>query len=224
MRHNVREFVKICRDHLPIWGPIYEFGSYQCEGQEDIADLRPLFPGKKYVGTDMREGPGVDKVMDLLELPLEAGSVGTALCLDTLEHVRDPFKAMSEIRRVLKPGGVVIVSSHMNWPVHEHPHDYWRFTRRGLIELIYPNDGAGRVACASESAGDWNNPHTVVCVLGDREVMDESGIYYRLYVWARSQDPTRIQRARRSLLPPAALDLYKRTRRIARRALGRDGR
>ena len=42
--------------------PVLEIGSYQVEGQEHIADLRSLFPGKEYVGTDFRAGPGVDRV------------------------------------------------------------------------------------------------------------------------------------------------------------------
>ena len=39
-------------------GPILEIGSYQVPGQEEIADLRTLFPGKEFVGVDVRAGPG----------------------------------------------------------------------------------------------------------------------------------------------------------------------
>lgn len=216
MRHNVREFVKVCRDTLPILGPIYEFGSYQCEGQADIADLRPLFPGKEYVGTDMRAGPGVDKVMNLLDLQLAAGSVGTALCLDTLEHVRDPFRAMSEIRRVLKPGGVVIVSSHMNWPVHHHPEDYWRFTPGGMARLL--GMAGDSWTCG---IGDGGNFHTVVGV-GQHCGEIHAGQAAALSSWALSQASSRLQRARRYFLPPVAFDCYKLTRKIARHVLGRD--
>ena len=69
--------------------PVVEFGSLQVEPGQD-ADLRPLFAGRPYTGTDFRAGPGVDRVEDLRPLTLEDSSVGTALCLETLEHCRGP--------------------------------------------------------------------------------------------------------------------------------------
>jgi hypothetical protein len=62
MRSSIKQFVKVCSGALPIAEPIFEFGSMQVPGQEGLADLRPLFPGKKYVGTDMAKGLGVDIV------------------------------------------------------------------------------------------------------------------------------------------------------------------
>jgi len=35
---------------------------------------------------------------------------------------------MEEVTRVLAPHGVVVLSSHMDSPIHNHPSDYWRFT------------------------------------------------------------------------------------------------
>ena len=138
MRQSVKEFVELCRDCLPIAEPIYEFGSMQVPGQVGFADLRPIFPGMKYVGTDIRPGPGVDRILDLHEIDLPAETAGTVLCLDTLEHVEFPRKALGEIHRILKPGGVVVMSSSMRFPIHEHPHDYWRFTPEGFRSLLAP--------------------------------------------------------------------------------------
>ena len=59
MRELIRDFVALACNTLPLNGPIYEFGAFLVPGQEQLADLRPLFPGKPYVGADMREGPGV---------------------------------------------------------------------------------------------------------------------------------------------------------------------
>ncbi|MFQ5929050.1 MAG: methyltransferase domain-containing protein, partial [Acidobacteriota bacterium] len=102
MRESIKHFVKICAESLPISDPVYEFGSLQVPGQEDFADLRPLFPSKKYVGADMRDGPGVDTILDLHDINLPSESVGTVLMLDTLEHVEFPRKAVEEIYRILK--------------------------------------------------------------------------------------------------------------------------
>jgi SAM-dependent methyltransferase len=136
MRLSVKELIPIIIDTLPLKEPIYEFGSYQTPGQEGYADLRSLFSGKKFVGTDMRMGPGVDKVIDLHKIDLPNNSVGTALILDTLEHVENPHQAMSEVYRVLKPGGMVVISSVMKFPIHDYPADYWRFTPEAFKTLL----------------------------------------------------------------------------------------
>ena len=53
---------------------MYEFGSFQVEGQEGYANLRGMFPGKVYVGCDMRPGPGVDRVEDVSAINEPDGS------------------------------------------------------------------------------------------------------------------------------------------------------
>jgi hypothetical protein len=119
-------------DRLDLAEPIVEFGSLQVEeGQPN--DLRPLFPGRQFIGTDLRAGPGVERIEDLRALSFGDGEVGTALCLDTLEHCTDPLAAGRELRRVVSPTrGTVLVSSVMLMPIHGYPNDYWRFTPEGL--------------------------------------------------------------------------------------------
>ncbi|MDH5374551.1 MAG: class I SAM-dependent methyltransferase [Candidatus Bathyarchaeota archaeon] len=157
MRELIRQFVEICAQTLPISEPIYEFGSFQVLGQEDLADLRPFFPGKKYVGADMREGPGVDIILNLHHIDLPSDSIGTVLVMDTLEHVEFPRKAIKEVHRILKPHGILIISSVMKFPIHAHPHDYWRFTPEAFKSLIKPFS-LSFVDFIGESAF----PHTVV--------------------------------------------------------------
>lgn len=115
--------------------PIVEFGSMQVEaGQPN--DLRPLFAGRSFVGTDFREGPGVDRVEDLRALSFADGEVGTALCLDTLEHCADPITACHEMHRVVADGGLCVITSVMLIGIHSYPSDYWRFTPEGLRLLL----------------------------------------------------------------------------------------
>jgi len=159
MRPSIKKFVQICGETLPIQEPVYEFGAMQVPGQEGFADLRPCFPNKKYVGADMAHGTGVDVILDLHNIDLPAGSVGTVVSCDTLEHVEFPRKALSEIYRILKPDGVLIISSVMLYHIHAAPNDYWRFTPEGFKSLLsqFPSTYV-----------DWNgleeNPHTVVGV------------------------------------------------------------
>ena len=159
MRELIRDFVHICAETLPLEAPVYEFGSLQVPGQEHFADLRPLFPGRKYVGSDMREGPGVDVILDLHNIALPAGSVGTALVMDTLEHVALPHRALEEIQRILQPNGIAIISSVMQMKIHAYPNDYWRFTPEGFKILLTPFKDS-----FVSYAGVPRFPHTVVGV------------------------------------------------------------
>jgi hypothetical protein len=121
---------------LALPDPIVEFGSMQVEtGQPN--DLRNLFAGREFVGTDMREGPGVDRIEDLRALSFGDGEVGTALCLDTLEHCADPITACRELHRVTSAqGGVCVIASVLLMGIHSYPSDYWRFTPEGFGVLL----------------------------------------------------------------------------------------
>lgn len=74
-----------------------------------------------------------DIVCDLTDMkPFDNDSVDCFLVMEVLEHVRDPQKALSEIFRVLKPGGTLIFSTPFLFHLHDEPHDYWRFTKHAL--------------------------------------------------------------------------------------------
>ena len=138
MRLSIRKFIELTAATLPIRGSIYEFGAWQADGQESAADLRDIFPGIDYVGCDMRPGKGVDRVLDLHAIDLPNTSVATVISCDTLEHVEYPRQAIAEIHRILDPQGMLIITSVMNFPIHEYPQDYWRFTPEGFRSLLKP--------------------------------------------------------------------------------------
>ena len=121
MRENIRALVAYIAAKIDLPEPIVEIGSFQVEGQEELANLRPFFLNKNYIGCDMREGHGVDRIENLEKLTFENESIGTILMLDTIEHVAPLQKAMNEIYRVLKPEGWLIMSSVMDFPVHDYP-------------------------------------------------------------------------------------------------------
>lgn len=125
---------------------VIEVGSKQYGDPSGWYDLRSLFPGKKYVGCDMSEGPGVDRIEDLTKMTFRDGEVGTLLCLHILEHVWDVFAAAREIRRVVKPGGAAIVVCPFHLHLHRYPKDYWRFTDDTMRMLFdgFPHVVVGR--------------------------------------------------------------------------------
>jgi len=157
MRDLIKEYIEIAVNNMELPEPIYEFGARQPDGQEDFADLRPYFEGKKYVGCDYEDGLGVDKVLDLHNIDIQDETVGTLLMFDTLEHVKYPYKALKEIHRVLKQGGVVIMSSVMDFPIHSAPYDYWRFTPEAFKSLLENFDDNLVVA-----SGYDDFPHTLI--------------------------------------------------------------
>lgn len=159
MRDNVRAFVAAAAAEFDRPGPVYEFGSFIVPGQEAIGDLRSLFPGRDYVGCDMREGPGVDRLEDISQLTLPDDSVPTIVCVETLEHVFEVRRAVDELLRVLAPGGMIVITTPFNFYLHDYPGDYWRLTPSCLQGLLAP-----LAATVVGSQGVEKHPHTVLAL------------------------------------------------------------
>ena len=135
MRRNVREFLEYISPYLEV-ATVLEIGSLQVETQENLSNLRPLFPRSLFLGSDIRKGKGVDIVQDAHDLAIKSSSVDLVLCIDTLEHILDPWTAIKEFKRVLSDNGTLIISSVMDFPIHDYPNDYWRFTPEIFWEFL----------------------------------------------------------------------------------------
>jgi SAM-dependent methyltransferase len=181
MQKHIRKFVELAVKSLPVAEPVYEFGSLQVHTDEPDADLRPLFKDLRFVGADFREGIGVDHVLDLHDIDLQDDSVGTVIALDTLEHVEYPRQAVREMHRVLKPGGIAIISSVMNFPIHGYPNDYWRFTPEGFRSLLNVFEDQFVGSCGS----DPDFPQSVVGVGFKGPSGDISGFEADYALWER---------------------------------------
>jgi SAM-dependent methyltransferase len=99
-----------------------------------------MFAGRvsEHVGCDIVQSneQRVDVICPATEIPLDSGSFDTVLCTQVVEHVADHYAVMNEAFRLLKGGGVLILSAPMYWPLHEEPYDFFRFTRHGLRHLL----------------------------------------------------------------------------------------
>jgi SAM-dependent methyltransferase len=215
-----RAFVRDLMAVADLPDPVVEFGSLQVEPGQD-GDLRPLFAGRPFTGTDMRPGPGVDRVEDLRALSLDDGSVGTAICLDTLEHCEDPPAAGRELARVVAPaGGVCVVTSVMLFGIHGYPEDYFRFTPAGLRALL-----AGFDDVWVAGIGDPDIPSVVVGVGARGRALGLSlerlpGLAAAQRHWEQARDGVRIGPLR---VPPRELarTLARELPRLARERLRR---
>jgi SAM-dependent methyltransferase len=159
MRANVKTFTEMASKAFSVPEPVLEIGSRPAEGQEGFAELRSLFAGKRYIGGDFLPGSAVDALLDTHLLGVRDGTVGTVVMMDTLEHVQDPLLALREAHRVLQLEGLVLIGSVMNFPIHNHPWDYWRFTPAAFDLLVRPFP-----LRAVWYQGDPLAPHTVLAV------------------------------------------------------------
>jgi SAM-dependent methyltransferase len=136
MNEFIHGVVRAAAETFDFPGPMLELGSYVVAGQEHIGDLRGLFPGRSYMGIDMRPGPGVDSVEDVENLPRADATAGSVLALNLFEHVQRFWRGFDELQRVLRPDGLLVVSCPFHLHIHAFPNDYWRFTPEAFRLLL----------------------------------------------------------------------------------------
>ena len=146
---NLMEAMKI--NHLGgDWsGSLLDVGSYDVNGT-----YRELFPGCEYVGIDTREGPGVDRVVDMCQGLSSVQMAGEHFDLvisgQMLEHCPHPTLAVSFMALTLKPGGFMFLIAPWQWPIHPHPKDYWRILPDGM-RLLMEEAGLEVLECTTDS-------------------------------------------------------------------------
>ena len=105
--------------------------------------------GAKYIGADIDGTPDLKIAADTA-LPVTDETVDCVVSFQVLEHVRNVGAYLEEARRILRPDGTLLLSTHGIWPYHPHPDDFWRWTRTGLIEILESN---GFVVRSIEAVG-----------------------------------------------------------------------
>jgi len=103
-------------------------------GERPYADF---FEGAYYVGLNYgMDDASPDIVGDAQQLPLKSNCADIVFSTQMIEHVPHPEKLVREAFRVLKPRGVLLLTGPFYWPLHEEPHDFYRFTRYGFEHLL----------------------------------------------------------------------------------------
>jgi SAM-dependent methyltransferase len=120
--------------HIP---PVARNGAVALDFGCGTRPYQELFTAKgvRYIGADFDGTP---------DIPIDASgrlqaadnSSDLLLSFQVLEHVRDLQRYLSEARRVLRPDGWMMLSTHGTWFYHPHPEDHRRWTREGLINDI----------------------------------------------------------------------------------------
>jgi SAM-dependent methyltransferase len=75
-------------------------------------------------------------VCDLSAIPVEAGRYDAVVFSQVMEHLPDPLAVLTELHRVLKPGGMLFYSGPLWFEEHEKPYDFYRYTSFALRHMF----------------------------------------------------------------------------------------
>ncbi len=130
---NRQMWVKKTLTSLPNGLKIIDVGAGECQYKKYCSHLQ-------YVSQDFNqyngEGDGVgfqtgkwdlstiDIVSDITDIPVQDESFDVVLCTEVLEHVPDPVSALNEMNRILKKGGVMIITSPFCSLTHFAPYHF----------------------------------------------------------------------------------------------------
>ncbi|WP_354256507.1 class I SAM-dependent methyltransferase [Bradyrhizobium sp. F1.13.3] len=103
-------------------------------------------------GNSLHQTTYLDKEADLTQpIDYPDGAFDTIVLSDVLEHIPVPMDLCLEISRLLSPGGKLIMSVPFYYPLHEAPHDYYRYTEFALRRFM---DHSGmRIVCLNPVGG-----------------------------------------------------------------------
>jgi SAM-dependent methyltransferase len=122
-----------------------------------VKPYAPLFRVNMYVGMETlvsghsKEAKINDIFFDGSRFPIKPQSIDVVMATQVLEHVFYPESFLSEIVRILKPGGKLIITVPFVWDEHEQPYDYARYTSFGLIAMLERN--GFKIIMARKTAG-----------------------------------------------------------------------
>lgn len=134
-RALITAFVKETAATLPSGARVLDLGAGE-------AAYAPLFEHCRYVAVDSAIGDGrwsyraLSVFGDAARLPFDDGAFDGVVMTELLEHVVDPRAVLAETRRVLRRGGSLFATAPMSHPLHQEPHDYFRYTSFGLDALL----------------------------------------------------------------------------------------
>jgi SAM-dependent methyltransferase len=120
---------------------------------------RSLFTAvNEYIGIDVEneehdhKNEDIDIFYDGKNIPFEDETFDSILAGEVLEHVPDIHKSLSELYRVLKKDGKILITVPFVWQEHEMPFDFRRFTTNGIEQLLVDN---GFEVLSSKKSGSF---------------------------------------------------------------------
>ena len=115
-------------------GVVLDVGGGERFGK-DLARYRELFSHTDYKTLDVEPRYHPDIAATIYAIPVADNAIGAIICKSVLEHLEEPERAVREMRRVLEPGGKILLYVPFIYPYHARPgvyRDYFRFSEDAL--------------------------------------------------------------------------------------------
>ena len=148
---------------LPSASTVLDAGAGECPHSALFAHTRYVKLDRG-IGDETWDYSRIDVQGDVCELPFRDGVFDAVVNIQVLEHIQEPRVCVEEMARVLKPGGQLILTTVQDWEIHQHPNDFFRYTRYGLEYLFAKAGLKSRV----EALGGlfWNISFRLMAMLG----------------------------------------------------------
>jgi len=158
--------------HLPQQGKLLELGSGEGKVLRTLGRERPNLT---LMGCDVRDVPPADAAFEFRRLvsgiPAADAELDAVVFADVLEHVDDPSATLAELRRVLRPGGLLVGFV----PLEGEPVSAYAFYRALLGQDLYLH--------TKEHAQSFTRRGVRALLRRDFEVLEERHAYHALGQW-----------------------------------------
>ncbi|MDN3512442.1 MAG: class I SAM-dependent methyltransferase [Candidatus Jettenia sp.] len=91
--------------------------------------------------TDKFDVKGIDIVCDIKQIPVPDERYDNILCSEVLEHIENPLEGIKEMKRILKPGGKVIITVPGTSLLHFSPYHYYTGFKDNFFNLLLGKSG-----------------------------------------------------------------------------------
>lgn len=148
-RENIRNFIESSVNKHNAKAPFVDVACGYRTSKPEI-DRIPIDKVSDYVAFDLfnltdnvEEVDAIQNLQaDAQNIPLSTDYAGTVICLEALEHISDAGKSVEEMRRILRPEGLLLLSiPGIDVPKHEkyYQKDYRRYTKNQISSLLVNN-------------------------------------------------------------------------------------